>query len=260
MPISVIVPTFRSPDALDLCLRSLVEGQTEINEIIVVVDGHYDVNKDVIAKYNHTNGVYYLILDENQGLCRATNLGVYNAKNTKVLIINDDNVAPKNWDYLLNLNLPHLKDSVIAPNQIEPIPSMFRQFIIEDLGRDPKTFNLEKFWEFTKEFEEENRLDSTGSTLPIFISKINYLKVGGWDENYEQGMVSDCDFFLKCRLNGLKMLRTYDCPFYHFVSLSVPTKEQRIIRNEQEIQGHEYAKYKWGNYIQHNPETNLKTI
>ena len=93
------------------------------------------------------------------------------------------------------------------------------------------------------------------------MSKIDYIRLGGWDENYPcSGITADWDFFLKCQLSGLKMLRTYDCPFYHFVSLSVPTFEQKEIRNKQEIEGHEYAKYKFGNYIKHNPETNSKTI
>ena len=39
--------------------------------------------------------------------------------------------------------------------------------------------------------------DGFGSTLPIFMSKLDYLKIGGWDENYELGMVADWDFFFK---------------------------------------------------------------
>ena len=77
------------------------------------------------------------------GLQRATNLGVYNAKYDKILIVNDDNVFPKDWDEKL-LEVWQ-EDAVIAPNQIEPIPSMFRQFDIKNLGRDPLKFDLEAF-------------------------------------------------------------------------------------------------------------------
>jgi GT2 family glycosyltransferase len=44
--ISVIIPTYKSPDVLDLCLRSVIEGQANQNQIIVVVDGFYDINKE----------------------------------------------------------------------------------------------------------------------------------------------------------------------------------------------------------------------
>ena len=249
--ISVIIPTYKSPEYLDLCLKSCIEGQQNKNEIIVVVDGYYDINKNILEKYAKSTEI--LNLDENVGLCRATNLGVYNASNELILIVNDDNVFPFGWD--TELLKDYIPNSVISPNQIEPTPSMFKQFHIRDCGRDPKTFSLENYWKY----EEPLRgffPDESGSTLPIFMSKIDYLKVGGWDENYEQGMGADWDFFLKCQLSGLKMIRTYNSHFYHFASVSVNGEKRR----QAEIQGHEYAKYKWGNYIKHNPNTNLKYL
>jgi GT2 family glycosyltransferase len=249
--ISVIIPTYKSPDALDLCLRSAIDGQLFKNQIIVVVDGFYDINKDVLEKYS--SYINILNIEENVGLCRGTNLGVYNAQHDTILIVNDDNVFPVNWDR--DLLESYKENSVVSPNQIEPNPSMFSQFHIQNLGTDPKTFNLKDFWKYEVNIMK-NQIDETGSTLPIFMSKIDYLKVGGWDENYEQGMVADWDFFLKCQLSGLKMLRTYKVHFYHFASVSVNGEK----RQQAEQNGHEYAKYKWGNYIQHNSNNNLKYI
>lgn len=250
--ISVIIPTYKSPDILDLCLRSAIEGQVNKNQIIVVVDGFYDLNKEVLEKY--AKSIEILTLDDNVGLCRATNLGVYNAKYERILIVNDDNVFPQHWDKILNYDFK--LNAVISPNQIEPTPSMFSQFTIEDLGRDAKTFDLDKFWQFDYHVASGDKIDETGSTLPIFMSKVDYLRVGGWDENYQDGMVADWDFFLKCQLSGLKMLRTYNSHFYHFASVSVNGDKRR----NAEVQGHEYAKYKWGCYIKHNPSNNLKFL
>ena len=249
--ISVVIPTYKSPEMLDLCLLSAIEGQANKNQIIVVVDGFYDVNKEVLEKY--AKSIEILTLDDNVGLCRATNLGVYNAKYELILIVNDDNVFPLGWD--VELLKDYVPNAVISPNQIEPTPSMFKQFHIRDCGRDVKTFSLENYWKY----EEPLRglfPDETGSTLPIFMSKVDYLRVGGWDENYEQGMVADWDFFLKCQLSGMKMLRTYNSHFYHFASVSVNGDKRR----NAEVQGHEYAKYKWGCYIKHNPTNNLKFL
>ena len=253
--ISVIIPTYKNPEMLDLCLESATKGQKNFNQIIVVVDGHYDINKEVLYKYDSVRGGSIDILDmeQNVGLCRGTNLGVMNAKYDKVLIVNDDNVFPKNWD--AQLEKVYTPNAVISPNQIEPTPSMFKQFHIRNCGTDPKSFYLDSYWDY----EESKRglpIDETGSTLPIFMSKLDYLKVGGWDENYELGMVADWDFFLKCQLAGLKMLRSYNCHFYHFASAS--TNGETRMRAEQT--GHEYAKYKWGDYIKHDPQTNKKYI
>ncbi len=134
--ISAIIPTYKEPEVLDLCLRSTIEGQHNNNEIIVVIDGFYDINKEVLEKYK--DKINILDLEENQGLCRATNLGVYNASNELILVVNDDNIFPINWDE--QLERAYQPNSVITPNQIEPIPSMFRQFHIKDLGCDPNKF------------------------------------------------------------------------------------------------------------------------
>lgn len=253
--ISVIIPTYKQPEALDLCLKSAIFGQQDKNQIIVVVDGTYDDNKSVLDKYKDFIDV--LPLSENCGLCYATNIGVYNAKSDKILIVNDDNVFPKFWD--VKLESLDLTDTVISPNQIEPYPSMFADFIIKDLGRTVKDFNLSDFIEYEQSVSVD-KLDNHGSTLPIFMKKLDYLKLGGWDERYSMGMVADWDFFLKCTLSGLEMKRTYNCNFYHFVSLSTKTPDQENNRRIAELEGHEYAKYKWGNYIQHNTISNLKSI
>ena len=253
--ISVIIPTYKSPDMLDLCLRSCIEGQQNKNQIIVVVDGFYDLNKEVLEKW--AKHIDVLNLEQNVGLCRGTNLGVYNAQYDKILIVNDDNVFPLNWD--IHLETDYIENSVLSPNQIEPYPSMFPQFHIKDLGKSVNTFDLKRFQEYEKTLNEvvyKKTPEETGSTLPIFMSKVDYLKVGGWDENYEQGMVADWDFFLKCQLSGLKMLRTYNCHFYHFASVSVNGEK----RQQAEQNGHEYARYKWGTYIKHNPQNNLKFL
>lgn len=250
--ISVIIPTYKSPDALDLCLRSAITGQQNKNQIIVVVDGFYDLNKDVLERWK--TSIDILVLETNVGLCKGTNLGVYNAKYDRILIVNDDNVFPRFWDTTIEAEWQD--GAVITPNQIEPYASMFKQFIIEDLGQNPKTFDLDAFWLFDYHYASGDKTEECGSTLPIFMSKTDYLRVGGWDENYEMGMVADWDFFLKCQLSGLKMIRTWNLHFYHFASVSTNGEK----RQQAERAGHEYAKYKWGSYIKHDPKNNLKYI
>jgi glycosyltransferase involved in cell wall biosynthesis len=249
--ISVIIPTYKTPAALDMCLESLINGQVHKNQLIVVVDGFYEINKEVLEKWK--DHIDILNLETNQGLCRGTNLGVYNAKYELVLIINDDNVAPKNWD--IKLLSKYSDGMVLTPNQIEPTKSMFNQFVEKDLGRDPKIFDINKFWEYENSISKDI-IEETGGTLPFFMKKIDYLKVGGWDENYPLGLTADWEFFLKCELVGLKMMRTYNCHFYHMISLSVNS----VNRINNERISHEYAKYKWGDYIKHNPLNNSKYI
>ena len=255
--ISVVIPTYKSPEALDVCLSSAVNGQDGQNEIIVVVDGFLSLNESVLQKY--ADVVSVLDLSENVGTCRATNLGVYNSSNEAILIVNDDNVFPQGWDSTL---LPLLNnESVVAPNQIEPYNSMFKQFIIKDLGKDPKDFDINRFWEFERGIRKEV-VEENGSTFPIFISKYNFLRVGGFDDRYPSpsGFVADWEFFMKCEMSGLKMIRTYNTNFYHFVSVSAKSPEQIAKSREYEYNCHQYFNYKWGQSAEHNPHTNSKLI
>lgn len=249
--ISVIIPTYKEPEYLDLCIKSAISGQTNKNQIIVIVDGFYDLNKSLLDKYGYDIDV--VVLEENQGLSRAINIGVYNAIHSRILIVNDDNVFPKNWDE----KLQHCQDEniVYAPNQIEPNPSMFRQFHIKDLGKSIQEFDLQKFCKYETEISSMSVCDS-GFTLPILMSKEKFIAVGGWDENYPtNGVVADWDFFLKCSKVGLRVNRVYNCHFYHFAQIATGTQRQLT-----EMQGHEYARYKWGSYIKHDPQNNLKYI
>jgi glycosyltransferase involved in cell wall biosynthesis len=253
--ISVIIPTYKEPEVLDLCLKSATHGQYYKNEIIVVVDGFYEINKSVLEKYK--DSVSILNLESNVGQCRSTNFGVYNASYDLVLIVNDDNVFPQHWDK--NLIDSYEPNCVLTPNQVEPFPSMFRQFHIHDLGRNPTDFNIENFWDYEKNLRQCKK-ENAGSTLPFMISKRDYLRLGGWDESYPGGWVVDWEFFMKCEMSGMNMIRTYNCHFYHFVSIGTKTPERIKESTEKESLCHEYFKYKWGTYAKHNPINNSKMI
>ena len=250
---SVIIPTYKEPEYLDLCLKSAFEGQDNKNEIIVVVDGFYELNKPILDKYPD---VVVLDLGENQGLSVATNWGVYNATNEWVIIVNDDNVFPKGWDSRLEIFCQ--KGVVVSLNQIEPKPSIFPQFIIKDLGKSPNEFNLEAFWEF--EAKNYKPIELNGSTLPFLMNKYDYLAVGGWDIMYPSPHVVDWDFFLKCEYVGYIMKRSY-INFYHFAGAATrKTPEQNIESTRKELAAHTFFRLKWDSPAEHDNLDNSKLL
>ena len=251
--ISVIIPTYKEPDVLDVCLNSIFKGQVEQNEIIVVVDGFYELNKPVLDKYPEVKVIHF---SENKGATMATNWGVYNSSNDFILVANDDNVFPDKWDERLK---PYCKKGeVITINQIEPKPSMFRQFHIHDLGKNTEEFDLYKFWEYEKTLFQDS--DQTGCTLPFAMYKYDYLAVGGWDIMYPSPHVVDWDFFLKCEYFGMEMLRLYK-HFYHFASVSTrKTPEQSAESTRKEKLAHKFFHNKWDTPAEHNPINNSKLL
>ena len=72
------------------------------------------------------------------------------------LIVNDDNVFPKDWDKRMMSDLEYAKNFkfgdkfVMTPRQIEPTgPSIFN-FDIKDFGRDAKTFDYDGYCQYEK--------------------------------------------------------------------------------------------------------------
>ena len=251
--ISVIIPTYKEPEHLDLCLKSAFEGQVNNNEIIVVVDGFYELNKPILDKYPKVN---VLDLGSNKGLSVATNWGVYNATNDYILVVNDDNVFPRNWDY--KLTQFKQKGIVVSLNQIEPNPSMFPQFIIKDLGKSPEGFDLKAYWDF--EDTQYKQAELSGSTLPFMMNKYDYLAVGGWDIMYPSPHVVDWDFFLKCEYVGYTMKRVY-VNFYHFAGAATrKTPEQSAESTRKEQLAHQFFTTKWDSRAEHNPINNSKLL
>ena len=82
--ISLIIPTYRNPEYLDICLKSAIEQQSNKNEIIVAVDGYYEESKYILDKYK--DDINVLDLGENQGMQQALNLAVMHATNEIIFI------------------------------------------------------------------------------------------------------------------------------------------------------------------------------
>ena len=112
--VSLIIPSYRNPECLDLCLESALEGQSIKNQIIVILDGFAEESKHIVEKYQ--DKINFLPLEQNQGMQMALNLGVCNADNETIVIINDDNVLCKDWDKVIEEELEY--GHVLTINQI----------------------------------------------------------------------------------------------------------------------------------------------
>lgn len=219
--LSIIVPSYRNPNYLDLCLKSLIENQTVKNEIIVVLDGFPEESKEVIEKYKAD--IKVLEFPENRGLQTALNFGVYNATNENILILNDDNIVGKRFDEFLTIGLAGY---CLTINQVEPIGPSIYGFPIINLGKTPKEFDYNKWLYIERELSISMKhpfleFTNDGGMFPFAVSKKNYMKVGGFDTLYGSPFVVDFDFFLKLELAGIEFLKTSNYHFYHFGSATV---------------------------------------
>ena len=196
--ISLIIPSYRNPQCLDLCLKSVLENQKNKNEIIVAVDGFIEESQEVLDKYKEK--VNIIDLGQNQGMQQALNLGVMNATNERIMIINDDNVLCNGWD---SIWADMSEGEVKTINQIEPTGPGIFNFPTKDFGSSPNDFNYEGFLEYEKELSS-NKVSDDGGIFPFVIFKKNYMMVGGFDTLYQSPFICDWDVFLKLELGQIR--------------------------------------------------------
>lgn len=260
--ISVIIPDYKNAKYLDFCLKSAIENQINKNEIIVIIDGIYEGYKEIVDKYK--SNIKLLVLKENKGLAYALNIGVSQASNDYVLLVNEDNVFPTEWDRKCEQIIEfHNKEATYCFNQIEPNPSMY-DFTHKDFGSTLETFKYKEFLEFEKTLINSTRnIQTCGLTFPFLIKKKLYMCVGGFDLMYPSPFVVDWDFFYKLELMNVSSARLYDINFYHFVNKSTKQNENvddvtkfNFSKNEQSAM--EIFKYKWGFYPNRLKENNWR--
>lgn len=251
--ISLIIPTYRNPDYLDLALRSAIEGkQLEDSEVIVVVDGFVEESQDVLNKYK---GYSTVVFEENMGMQYALNIGAMNAITPYVLIANDDNVFCNGWDKRTMHAFTWYgawpedpENRVVTINQVEPAQGIY-DFIVRNFGRTAVEFDYDAWWKWEPTIAEE-RYSSNGRIFPFAISKKLYLTVGGFDTFYQSPFYCDLDFFLRLELliDPLMFVRWRGCHFYHFGSIATKNRgdaEAEIFKQSEGVAAAQFE-YKWG--------------
>lgn len=264
--ISFIIPTYKEPNHLDICLDSILNNKTtnaENFEAIVIIDGTYDDNIDITNKYNTNTHIKFINLPQNHGMCIAMNIGVQYAQYNKILIINDDHVLCKQWDsILLNSNIINNNTlpihSIMYFYSMEPIALPFNQKNVLDCGRTPETFNKNKWESFNIDFDECDykiiKSDIFNCRLPFMMYKYDYIAMGGWDSTFIHGLQADDDFFMRARLLGFNAYQLNNkFYFYHFAESTVNDNNLiangKIGRRIAEQKNIPYIKQKWNGNI-----------
>lgn len=246
--ISAIVPSYKNPKCLDICLRSFTDNTFDqlSSDIICIIDGFAELYKEIFTRYQNYNNIKFILNHTNKGMPLSINIGVYASSNPFILVLNDDNVFPKHWDKAL---IPIIKENyIISPNQIEATNSIFN-FIQKDFG-SVDNFRYEEFVEIEQYLRVYDPvLTNDGEIFPFCMSKKAFMSVGGFDLIYPSPFVCDWDFFLKLELLNYSFFRTRCINFYHFGSVSTKNatdiKDSAYFKNSEDI-AHQIFLEKWG--------------
>ena len=204
MKVSIIVPTLRENNKyLEKIVSSIKKYSTKEHQIIVATNNGpaWDVNIDGVQ----------IVHNESQGQCQAVNKAVKEAVNEYILILDDDMVAPSNWEKILEKvdGLNFLCGNVMEHGR------QGSSFLVNDCGADVDEFDEEKFEKSSIEMSED--ITRQGFGFPLLIKKDIWEKIGGYNEELDP-WGSNADSFLqyKLMLAGVLMKQYLGILFYHF--------------------------------------------
>ena len=210
--ISVVIPTYRRPQLLINCLRSLCRQvlNKESYEVIIVSDGEDILAKQIVAEYKSasTLNVIFLSLPAKKGPAAARNFGWQNA-NSKLIAFTDDDCQPdKCW--LTNI-LKHYKG--------EP-EEAFTGKVTVPTSEPPTDFELN-----TKGLETGDFV-----TANCAVPKALLESIGGFDEAFTSAWREDSDLEFKLINRGVLIHKLNDAVVIHPVreaEWGISMKEQR---------------------------------
>jgi len=233
---SLLVPTWNNLEHLRLFVESLRRHSARAHELVV----HVNEGSDGTREWLRAEGIAHTASDANVGICHAVNLAGARATGDYVLYFNDDMVLAPGWDAALERAIARVARYgafMLSGTMIEPAPSGNACVAVADFGREPASFDLERF---AREAPALARPDWLGATWPpTLVSRELWHRVGGYSVEFSPGMSSDNDFSMKLWHAGCRVfLGVGDSLVYHFSE----TSTRRIRRND----GRRQFLMKWG--------------
>lgn len=97
--ISVIIPVYNAENYLPECLNSVINQTLQEIEIICINDGSTDNSLSVLEKYSLKDSRIRILNQKNEGVSKARNLGIENAKGEFLAFLDADDWLPDNDTY-----------------------------------------------------------------------------------------------------------------------------------------------------------------
>jgi GT2 family glycosyltransferase len=121
--ISVVICTLSSKrfDMTMNCIHSIFDNTYKNYEIIIVIDGNYELKKKIEYKFKDIGKVRIIGNDRDEGPSMARNHGVEIAKGDIVAFIDDDAFASSDWLRYISQNFSNYPDVIVVGGKLLPI-------------------------------------------------------------------------------------------------------------------------------------------
>lgn len=137
MKVSVIVPVYNVEDVLHYCIDSILKQTYNSFELILVDDGSTDESGEICDKYASVNNNVSVIHIKNEGVSKARNTGIQNAKGDYICFVDSDDYISENYleELIKTKNAFHEYDNIWCGFQTVDgydTPSVLQKIIFSD--------------------------------------------------------------------------------------------------------------------------------
>jgi glycosyltransferase involved in cell wall biosynthesis len=215
--ISVIVPTFRRPDALAETLASLsrLDHPADRYEVVVVDDGSGDETADVVRAAGNGEVQISYVEQSNSGVARARNNGAEHATGDLLVFLDDDLLVEP--DHLKR----HVEDQgrfgdALVNGHWEFSPEVLASLRATPFGRfriDVESWVKEGL---PKEPLSDGYLEPEGVTAcNLGVRAETFARLNGFDETFPYAGCEDQDLSLRARDAGMPFVYDTDIRLLH---------------------------------------------
>jgi GT2 family glycosyltransferase len=228
----VIIVTYNHKQYIYDCITSVLKNNPL--EVIVVDNSSTDGTTDFVEK--KIPEVIVIRNSKNLGYGGGNNLGVERAKGEYIVILNPDTIVEDGWLEELLKPLEEKDDLISTPKVVRSDGSAvwgnIEHFTGLTFARDLNE-NSEKF-EYLNGF--------SGSCFAI--KREDYLKLGGFDENFFIYM-DDAEFSWRLHTKGFKILYIPTSIIHHHHTLKVPPEKLYHLEKGRYMILRKYLSAKW---------------
>ncbi len=233
---SIVIPTWRNLDYLDVAYRGIRRNSSADHEIIVFFN-EFD---ETCADWLEGKTVLHDEADANLGLCPAVNRAAAMATTGYVCYMNDDMYPLPGWDSALFAYLGIADKLWISGTAVEPGKATACYIGECDYGTSPDSFEEDRL---LREFARLKRPYNMVSTwTPTLLSKTDWDAIGGFDETYFPGNGSDPDLAMQMYEYGCRhFIGVGSSLVYHFSRATTARFDGAEIMDPKR-----YFREKWG--------------
>lgn len=201
MSVSVIVSTYRRPDALALVISSVINQNSLPEEIIVVDDGSDPEVREVLVGMPTSVPIRYVWQpDDGFRLARVRNLGGLVSRGDYLIFLDGDCVLPPDF-ICQHIRLRRKKMIVFGSRKL--LSKKETELLVSSdlpVATDDRLFSGRKFLKMPlglfRFWPRRSWRSARGFTLALY--KETLLAVEGFDESYQAWGLEDSDFVVRC--------------------------------------------------------------